>query len=164
MTVVQHQHHHQHHHHPHAHHSHTHSSHRQSSSSTTQHQQQQTSSSSNSRRVVYKKTPKRRKSLPSQCSSSDEVHPSVPLIPRGPLICYNSESLDNWLPDRSIFNQACNANSGFLASAIGASGASQTSVSNDPSTTSGTDVRRNLYHNIRISINKFIDIAENQLI
>lgn len=45
-----------------------------------------------------KKSPKRRKSLPSQCSLTVEPH-SVTLIPRGPLICSNSENLENWLPD-----------------------------------------------------------------
>lgn len=52
-----------------------------------------------------KKSPKRRKSLPSQCSLTVEPH-SVTLIPRGPLICSNSENLENWLPDKIL-------NSGF---------------------------------------------------
>lgn len=47
----------------------------------------------------YKKFSKRRKSLPSQGSSNEEPHP-VTLIPRGPLICSNSESLNSWLPDK----------------------------------------------------------------
>lgn len=55
-----------------------------------------------------KKSPKRRKSLPSQCSLTVEPH-SVTLIPRGPLICSNSENLENWLPDKIL-------GSGFKAS------------------------------------------------
>ena len=51
----------------------------------------------NNRHRRYKKFSKRRKSLPSQGSSNEEPHP-VTLIPRGPLICSNSEN--NWLPDR----------------------------------------------------------------
>lgn len=53
----------------------------------------------------YKKPPKRRKSLPSQCSATEEPHPSVTLIPRGPLICSNSENLESWLPERLFLNQ-----------------------------------------------------------
>ena len=57
------------------------------------HQQQRSSNHQHRRR---KKSPKRRKSLPSQCSSNEEPHP-VTLIPRGPLICSNSESSESWL-------------------------------------------------------------------
>ncbi|RNA18762.1 ras guanyl-releasing 3-like isoform X1, partial [Brachionus plicatilis] len=68
-----------------------------------------------------KKSPKRRKSLPSQCSLTVEPH-SVTLIPRGPLICSNSENLENWLPDKML-------NPGFKsAGKCGKSGAEQTSL------------------------------------
>ena len=68
-------------------------------SNTLEHHQMQRSNKNRHR--PYKKAPKRRKSLPSQCSSNDtEPHPSVTLIPRGPLICSNLENFDNWLPER----------------------------------------------------------------
>jgi hypothetical protein len=51
-----------------------------------------------------KKLSKRRKSLPSQGSSNEETH-QAPLIPRGPLICSNSEHFGNWLPDKLSNNQ-----------------------------------------------------------
>ena len=51
----------------------------------------------NNRQRRYKKFSKRRKSLPSQGSSNEEPH-VVTLIPRGPLICSNSEN--NWLPEK----------------------------------------------------------------
>ena len=72
------------------------------------HNHNQTTSVKNRHRP-YKKTPKRRKSLPSQCSplvvnangvvNAIEPHTSVTLIPRGPLICSNLENLDSWLPE-----------------------------------------------------------------
>lgn len=52
-----------------------------------------------SNRRRNKKISKRRKSLPSQGSSNEETH-QAPLIPRGPLICSNSEHFGNWLPDK----------------------------------------------------------------
>lgn len=62
------------------------------------------------RHRLHKKSPKRRKSLPSQVSSNDEPHTSViTLIPRGPLICSNSENLESWLPDR-LFHKNFNNN------------------------------------------------------
>lgn len=48
------------------------------------------------------KISKRRKSLPSQGSSNEDSHPVTMLIPRGPLICYNSENFGSWLPDYSL--------------------------------------------------------------
>ena len=69
-------------------------------SNTVDHQQLGSRTTKNRHRP-YKKAPKRRKSLPSQCSSNDiEPHPSVTLIPRGPLICSNLENFDSWLPER----------------------------------------------------------------
>jgi len=68
-------------------------------SNTVDHQHLGTRATKNRHRP-YKKAPKRRKSLPSQCSSNDiEPHPSVTLIPRGPL-CSNLENFDSWLPER----------------------------------------------------------------
>lgn len=95
---------------------------------------QQIQHRSNRHHRSYKKSPKRRKSLPSQCSSSDEPHPSVILIPRGPLICYNNESLENWLPDRKFFNQVCNNTS--LSTINNASLSTANSAANNNSATS----------------------------
>ena len=64
----------------------------------------QTVSQRSNRYRRHKKSPKRRKSLPPQSSSNDEPH-LVTLIPRGPLICSNSENLESWLPER-LFNQS----------------------------------------------------------
>jgi hypothetical protein len=79
-------------------------------------QPQSSQRSTNRHRRRYKKSPKRRKSLPSQCSNSEEPHPvsvGIQLIPRGPLICSNNENLDGWLPvpERLIFSNANNSSS-----------------------------------------------------
>ena len=58
------------------------------------------------RRHFIKKSPKRRKSLPPQQHryNNEAAHAVTQcvLIPRGPLICSNNESIENWLP-RSVF-------------------------------------------------------------
>ena len=71
-----------------------------------------TASSRANRPNAYKKPPKRRKSLPSQCSTNDEPH-TVTLIPRGPLICSNLENLESWLPDR-LFASSVSSTSALL--------------------------------------------------
>jgi hypothetical protein len=78
-----------------------------------------TASSRANRPSAYKKPPKRRKSLPSQCSTNDEPH-TVTLIPRGPLICSNLENLESWLPDR-LFASSVSSSSALLKENSGCS-------------------------------------------
>ncbi len=54
----------------------------------------------------FTKFSKRRKSLPS--GSSNEEHHPIALIPRGPLICSNTDNLKNWLPSASTQNETTN--------------------------------------------------------
>ena len=86
---------------------------------------------SRSSRLNYsnKKSPKRRKSLPSQCSLIVEPHSSVTLIPRGPLICSNSENLENWLPGR-LFLHSTSSNASNFPTANTSSNNTSTEESN----------------------------------
>ncbi len=57
------------------------------------------------RRNLNKKSPKRRKSLPSHKSYNTSSN-TVTLIPRGPLICSNNENIENWLPKKFLYSNA----------------------------------------------------------
>lgn len=77
------------------------------------------------RHVRYKKSPKRRKSLPPQSgsnNSSEQVHISTrptclpnALIPRGPLICSNIENLENYrIPSERSYNSSNSSNNTLM--------------------------------------------------